>query len=311
MPNPDLVPAALARNIADVSGDQGRAWLERLPKLLAACERRWNVTILPPFEELSYNFAAPAILRDGAPAVLKAGVPGADLEREIAALRLYDGDGICRLYEADPSGCAFLIERHLPGAMLSTLAAKDDDEATRIAARLMRRLWRPAPPEHGFQMLAGWAEGLRRLREQFDGDTGPFPRRLVERAERAYGELHDAEAATLLHGDFHHGNVLTAEREPWLAIDPKGVVGDAGYEVGAFIYNALPANAADVGRTVARRIELLAEELEMDRAEVIGWGLFQAVLSSWWTYEDHGHVGEDTLVVAEILDGPAAGAPGG
>lgn len=303
MAEPSLAPPALARNITDLFGDEGRAWLAALPALIAACERRWSIRVLPPFPALSYNYAAPAILADGTPAVLKAGVPDLTLRNEIAALRLYDGDGMCRLYEADPAGCAFLIERHLPGTMLSELAAKDDEAATRIGARAMKRLWRPAPPGHSFETLAGWAEGLDRLRAEFGGGAGPFAPRLVERAERSYAELSAEGAPMLLHGDFHHYNVLAAEREPWLAIDPKGLVGAPCYEVGAFIYNALPESRADMRRVVARRVDVLAEELGFARAQVIGWGLFQAVLSAWWTYEGHGQLDEDgTLAVAEVLE---------
>jgi streptomycin 6-kinase len=298
-----LVPPDLARNITDVFGDQGRAWLERLPELLASYERRWGITVQPPFPGLSYNFAAPALLPDGSPAVLKAGVPDQGLSNEIAALRQYGGDGICRLYDADPNGCVLLLERLRPGVMLSELAARDDEAATRVAAALMQRLWRPAPAEHSFDTVAGWAKGLEKLRQEFGDGTGPFPARLVERAERAFAELNDATAPPiLLHGDFHHYNILTAEREPWLAIDPKGLVGDPGYELGAFLYNALPDSQADVRRVVARRVDVLAEALGFARERVLGWGVFQAVLSAWWTYEDHGHVGEDTLVIAEILD---------
>lgn len=302
MPSP--VPPGLERNITDLFGDAGRAWLAGLPALIARYEERWSIRVLPPFGGLSYNFAAPAVRADGTPAVLKAGPPDSTLWNEIAALRHYGGDGICRLYEADPDGCALLLERHMPGTMLSALAAEDDEAATRAGARVMRRLWRPAPAEHGFDSVAGWAQGFGRLRAAFGGGVGPFPRHLVERAERAYAELSAGAAPpTLLHGDLHHFNVLRAEREPWLAIDPKGLVGDPGYEVGAFLYNALPDSPADARRAVERRVDVLAEELGFERGRVIGWGIFQAVLSSWWTYEDHGHVGEDTLPVAEWLIG--------
>ncbi|MEN9935636.1 MAG: hypothetical protein RLZZ387_2215 [Chloroflexota bacterium] len=302
MADPGFVPEALTRNITDLHDEKGRVWLARLPELIAACERRWSITVLPPFPGLSYNYAAPALLADGSPAVLKAGVPDGALLDEIAALGLYDGDGICRLYDVDPDGCAFLIERHLPGTMLSELAARDDEAATTVAAGVMRRLWRPAPAEHRFDTVARWAEGLGRLRTAFGGSAGPFPEHLVAAAERAYAELNATSAPPmLLHGDLHHYNILAAGREPWLAIDPKGLVGDPGYEVGAFLYNALPDSPADVPRVVRRRLDVLAAELGMPRARLAGWSLFQAVLSSWWTYEDHGHVGDDTLAIAEVL----------
>ena len=110
-------------------------------------------------------------------------------------------------------------------------------------------------------------------------------------------------APVLLHGDLHHENILAAEREPWLALDPKGVVGEAEYEVGALLRNRLPEQLAapETGRILARRVAQLAEELGFDRTRLRGWGLAQAVLSAWWSYEDHGHGWEGAMVVAEHL----------
>ncbi len=107
----------------------------------------------------------------------------------------------------------------------------------------------------------------------------------------------------LLHGDFHHYNILAAERQPWLAIDPKGVVGDPAYETGAFLYNRLPDELQpdELRAILARRVEQLAVELTLDRDRILGWGLAQAVLSAWWSYEDHGHGWDEVMLVAKAL----------
>lgn len=300
---PPFVSPALARAILDLYAERGAAWMERLPDLLAACERRWSLTVLPPFPKLSYNYAAPALLADGTPAVVKAGVPNSELSSEIAALRIFDGRAIARLLDADQEWGVLVLERLTPGETLAPLAAQDDEAATAIAAGIMRRLWRPAPAEHGFPTVAKWAEGLSRLRAEFGGGAGPFPERLVSAAEAHFAALNGSMGAPmLLHGDLHHENILAAGREPWLAIDPKGIVGDPGYEVGALLYNQLPAASADWRPVIARRVDQLAEALEIDRARLLGWGLFQAVLSSWWSYEDHGEGWDETIAVAEILD---------
>jgi streptomycin 6-kinase len=99
-----------------------------------------------------------------------------------------------------------------------------------------------------------------------------------------------------LHGDLHHYNILSAERQPWLAIDPKGIVGEPAYETGALIRNPVPQilSAPNLDRILARRIHQLSDELGYDRQRVYGWAVAQAVLSAWWTYEDtEGNVGED------------------
>lgn len=293
------LPEPFVQSQLELYGDTGSAWLAGLPALIAECERRWLLTVQPPFAELSYNFVAPAMTADGVPVVLKLGVPNPELTSEIEALRLYDGRGICRLIHSDAGRGILVLERLQPGVMLSTLA--DDEQATAIAAKVMRQLWRPAPPDHPFPTTAKWAKGLERLRAEFGGGTGPFPAKLVEQAERLYSDLlASAAEPVLLHGDLHHFNILNAERQPWLAIDPKGVVGEPAYEIGALLRN--PADELVLNRRVqARRVEQLAEALELDRARILGWGIAQAVLSAWWSYEDHGHGWEPMVELAQIL----------
>jgi streptomycin 6-kinase len=236
--------------------------------------------------------------------VLKVGFPGRELRTEIAALRLYDGHGIAQLLDADAASGALLLERLMPGTPLARLG--DDAEATSIAAQVMRQLWRPVPPDHAFPTVADWAAGLGRLRARFGGTTGPLPAPLVEQAEQLFAELiRSMGAPVLLHGDLHHDNILMAQRQPWLALDPKGVVGEAVYETGALLRN--PAGrvlqAPDPRGMMARRIDQLAAELGFDWERIRSWGLAQAVLSAWWSIEDHGYGWEDAIAYAEILAG--------
>jgi streptomycin 6-kinase len=301
MTNMTNIPPDFARTMREVHGPAGAEWLYRLPALLAYCEQRWSLTILPPFV-LSYNYVAPAQRRNGSQLVLKVGYPSAELMAEIEALRLYEGRGIAQLLDSDRERGVLLLERLSPGTPLSRVT--DDEQATSIAAGVMRRVWRPAPPEHTFPTVARWSLGLRRLREHFSGTTGPFPAALVEQAESLFAELlASTPEESLLHGDLHHDNILTAEREPWLAIDPKGLVGEPAYEVGALMRNQLPQPLAGeyASRFLSRRLDQLAEELGLERARLHGWSLAQAVLSAWWSFEDHGYGWEPAIVLAGLL----------
>lgn len=296
------VSDGLARTILELYGERGAEWLERLPATIAECERRWSLKVLPPFQPLSYNYVAPAVRADGAEVVLKLGVPNPELRTEIEALRLYEGRGIVRLLDADAEKGILLLERLRQGVPLSSL--EDDEQATTIAAQVMRQLWRPAPPDHPFPTVAKWGLGFRRLRAEFNGGTGPFPRALVVAAETLFTELLASSAEpVLLHGDLHHENILSAERQPWLALDPKGVVGEPAYETGALLRNPFPHLLAwpNVHRILARRVDQLTEELRFDRERLVAWGLAQAVLSAWWDYEDHGHGWEQGIACAELM----------
>jgi streptomycin 6-kinase len=106
-----------------------------------------------------------------------------------------------------------------------------------------------------------------------------------------------------LHGDLHHYNILASERAPWLAIDPQGVIGEPAYETGALLRNPLPQvyEWPDFAERTARRVDVMAERLGVDRQRISGWGLAQAVLSAWWTMEDQGTLDEPVLRLARVL----------
>lgn len=296
------LPEAFRRQIITTFAPHGAGWLKELPDLLEWSAERWGLQIGPTFGGLSFNYVAEASLPDGTPVVLKLGVPREELDTEIDALRLYDGQGACRLLDADAERGALLLERLLPGDTLLSLA---DDAATVVAAEVMAKLWHAPPPGHRFPSVADWAAGLAELRPHFGGSCGPFPEWLVDRAEGLFRELLPSQGPTVvLHGDLHHYNILAATRAPWLAIDPKGVIGEPAYEVGALLRNPLSLPEwPDLAHTLARRVDQLCEILALDRQRVLGWASAQAVLSAWWMYEDDGPEAElmRWVRVAEVL----------
>jgi streptomycin 6-kinase len=300
---PSFVPEGLARTTIDLRGAAGAEWLERLPATVALCEERWSLAVGLPFPELSYNYAARAIRADGTAAVLKLSFPNAELRAEAEALRLFDGRGAVRLLEVDLDAGAMLLERLGPGLPLTSV--RGEEEATSIAADVLGELWRPVPPDHPFPTVADWALGLARLRRDFGGGTGPLPTPLVERAEALFAELLKSQTEpVLLHGDLHHYNVLAAGRRPWLAIDPKGVVGEPAYDTGALLRN--PAHllrTPQPAKVLERRLDQLCERLDLDRSRVAGWSTSQAVLAAYWSLEESGRVWDEALAFAELLAG--------
>lgn len=289
----------LKRTIVGVHRERGEAWIAGFGELLRHCEERWGVRWMKPYPP-SYHFVAPVVLRDGTEAALKLGVPGKELLSEVETLRLYAGEGAVRLLDAEPERGILLLERLQPGRTLHSVS--DDEEAVAIAAGVMRKIARPAPSSGAFPSTADWARGLDKLRAHFHGGTGPIPERLVERAEKLYASLHATmRHPLLLHGDLHHGNMLSAEREPWLAIDPKGVVGEAEFGVVQFLLNHLPASP--VGETIARRIAQFAKTLGLDPSRIVSWTFCHTTLSAWWHIEDSSEGFEEALqMVLEVED---------
>lgn len=269
------------------------------------------------FDDLGYHWVAPATTADGRDAVLKLGPPGdPDLPREARALELFGGRGAVRLLASDPDRGALLLERARPGHPLVRVSLVDDDRATRVAAAVMARLRRPPPrPEQGsLRTVRELAEELGRL----GPDPGPLPPDLVEQAARRAEELTaEAEVTVVLHGDLHHGNLLRSKREGWLAVDPKGFVGDPAFEPGALIRNPgarLEAlSEVDLRRLVEARVAILADALDLDPGRVLGWTFVQSVLAAAWRVEDHGGGWEPAAGMARVLralDVPGRGTGG-
>jgi streptomycin 6-kinase len=244
--------------------------------------------VRPPQRGSIASYIVPVQLGDGSPAMLKCGLPSnPEFVAEALALQCFDGRGAVRLLEVDLQKGIMMIERASPGQPLSVL--EDDDQTTRMAAVLMQRLWRAAPECEDLPSLTKWSSGFGRMRERFNGETGPLSEALVERAEKLYAELISSTASPmLLHGDLHHDNIVSARREAWLALDPKGVTGDPAFEPAALLYNPIPAiqSASDAKSILERRIEILADVLGFRRQRIRNWAFAQGMLSAWWCIED-------------------------
>ncbi len=257
-----IIPRRLA---ASCDGDAERtAWLARLPRVVAELRQRWSLTVGAPFQddEGSCAWVAPVVLTDGASAVLKVGLPHMEAAQEIAGLRAWDGEVTVRLLDADEALDAMLLESCRPGTPLRRLPEPEQDA---VIAQLLPRLWRPPPADVPFrplsEMLAHWA-----AHTLADAESWPDPG-LVRAGLALFRELPDtAERHVLLFTDLHAGNVLRAERSPWLAIDPKPFVGDPAYDATQHLFNCRDRMRDAPHATIARVAELLG--LSPDRVRL-------------------------------------------
>jgi streptomycin 6-kinase len=298
---PFYLPDSLMQNRSSM-GPESTAYLERLPALVAQYREQWQLQLEPPFPRLSYNYAAPATLPDGTHAVLKVCVPDREFRAEAHALQLFAGEGAVRLLAANVADGVLLLERLEPGVPIIDLEA--DDEATEIALSTMQRLPSALPSSHPFPSLAGWFEGFDRHRASYGG-SGPLPAGLLDRAEALVRDLLESSPTpVLLHGDLNYGNVLSAQRDGWLAIDPKGVTGDAVFDTAILLHDPVDRilDAPSPQRFLARRVDQIVEQSGFPRERVLGWGIAYAVLSAVWSAEDHGGGWEGAITCAEVLE---------
>lgn len=280
-----VLPAAFTRTVRNTFGSAGRRWLAGLPGIAGQVVREWELTVEEPFP-LSLNWVSRVRRPDGTTAVLKLGVPEAGhLADEATTLEFFAGHGAVRLLARDDVRGAVLLEEARPGTQVRHLVPERDEAATFVLIDVMRRLHRPAPDGIALPELSRRVASFDDHLHRFPGQ-GPIPRHLVERARGLFAELcATAAERVVLHGDLHHDNVLAAGREPWLAIDPHGVVGDPGYELGALLYNPEPRGGDEVLNLLPGRIEQLADGLGMPIERVVAWGFVQAVLSEVWLFQ--------------------------
>jgi len=286
---PNLPPAFIEHNQEDA------VWLQALPALVTRLAAQWSLTVSPPFPSIAINYVAPAMRADGTPCVLKVSRHIDETRYEIAALRLWDSAGAVRLLAAEPEHGALLIERLMSGTELTEVAVTDDDTATGIAAQMLTKLWRPAPTTHDLCPLDRWCAAYDRNRAALTNGVDGFPAELFLRADALRRDLL-ASTVTLmiLHGDLHHHNILRAERAEWLAIDPKGLVGDPCFDVCQFFRNPHYIPPA-VNR---RRLDRFCADLGLDRERVKAWCLVHAILDACWDFED-GNSWERAIAYAE------------
>lgn len=287
------VPEVLAVSQATYNGAAGRAFVAALPGLAAGFLDRWGLRLDGPSRHGWAALVLPVVRRDGTAAVLKLQLLDAETEGEPVALRLWDGDGAVRLLDHDAATGTMLLEPLDAGRTLGHV--EDSREAVRVIAKLLARLTgTPAPP--GLRRLGDLARGmLERTPRVLERVPDPADRRVIADCAAAVREVADEPGDRLLHWDLHYDNVLAAGRAPWLAIDPKPLAGDPGFEL-------LPAlhNRYDPGET-RWRFDAMTDILGLDRERARAWSLGRVLQNCLWSVEDGGRPAAEQLAIGRRL----------
>jgi streptomycin 6-kinase len=281
-----VVPPELAASQAKYHGEAGRAWVAALPELAVGYLDRWDLRLDGQPRHGVVALVLPVVTADGTRAVLKLSPIEEEHAGEAVALRAWDGDGAVRLLDEDRATWTLLLERLDDSRSLADVP--EVTEAVQVIAALLARLTtRAAPPE---------IRGLGLVVEQMVADAPAAARRLADAAERrllarwaaAVSEVATEPGDRLLHWDLHYENVLAADREPWLAIDPKPLAGDPGFELLPALWNRWDEVVAtgDVRRAVRRRFDLMVDMLGLDRQRAVAWTFGRVLQNSLWSVED-------------------------
>ncbi|MFH8518444.1 aminoglycoside phosphotransferase family protein [Streptomyces gelaticus] len=274
------VPDAFARGTIEREGEPGGAWLAELPRIVGELLGRWECAPDGEVVHGGVGLIVPVRRPAEGAAVVKVSFPHPGNVHEPDAFAAWGGRGAVLLHERDDEHFAMLLER----VGSSTLAeVEEGDEVMRIAGRISHRLAVPAPPAlpRLRELADAWEAELRRDAQQL---THTLSRYVVDAALATLRELGRDQPDILIHGDLHARNVLCADREPWLAVDPKGYAGDPAYDAGTLLKSRAPAliAASDLPKALRRGLQVFADAAEVDRERARRWAQFHAVQAAFW-----------------------------
>ncbi|MEV5982042.1 aminoglycoside phosphotransferase family protein [Streptomyces sp. NPDC052114] len=289
------IPDELVESQHTYAGEPGRAFIAALPERVNETFEAWDLTL---DGEPMHGMAAlvlPVRRADGTPAAVKFQILDEETEGEPVALRLWNGDGAVRLLDHDDAHGTMLLERLDPARMLSTMA--DTHKAVLVIAELLARLTAGPAPE-GMRTLGDIAaEMLDELPGALKAVADPAERAIVERCGGAVREVLGEPGDRMLHWDLHFENVMAGEREPWLAIDPKPLAGDPGFDLWPALNNRFEPD------DVLWRFDAMTEVLGLDRGRARAWTLGRVLQNALWEIEDGRALDEDDMEVARRLLG--------
>lgn len=293
------LPQPFIENITRVWGQKGAAWLKELPDLIKFFSIQWQLTNIIPFDNLSFNYVARAYSAyHNTLVVLKIGIPSPEFLKEAKALEYYGGNGCARLLKFDQPKSAMLLELIQPGTTVRSWFPAHDDKAVEIACQVMKKLHsRAIIDPSDFQTIDQWFSLFKTLEIPED------LQKHVAKARLLADELKQAtQAHYLLHGDLHHDNILLDSKGNGIAIDPKGVVGEQAYEVGAFMCNpAELSQQSNLDEIMASRLDQFSKLLSIDRNRLAKACYVRMILSACWTVQDKGDWRDDVRFAQEII----------
>jgi streptomycin 6-kinase len=340
-----VVPQELRRLVASWFGERGEQWLAALPETVSMLAARWDLRVPPgdSFPGGTHALVLPVFRADGQPAALKVPVVDEENYGEPLALRAYDGDGAVQLYEHDAETGGMLMELARPGTFLSRYP--DRVTAARVLSGLLCRLRRPVPEAlaglpDARDIAANWAARFPAAQQEL---RLPEMDEVVAGAAALAARYADAPEGPelLINRDAHLENVLAAEREPWLLIDPKPLRGEPAFEGGHPVLTLLPgaqftspagspagsfspgfssslgfssssgfSSSAAVVPSVAdaaRVVALVADGLGVSRERIRGWALLRAVENALWAARLGHDPAPDIAQAKALFAAPAAG----
>ena len=298
----DTIPNELVTHTLAMCGTRGEQWLDALPNLIRKLEEKWSIKVGEAFPAVEFNYVAQSMVANGEHAVIKISPPfdNDEIFSEAKFLKTLNGRGTVKLIAEDRATRSILLEWVGPGKNLTELFTGDELAAIDPAINVLEKIMSHVPDDITDTIsLDDWFDGLRRYSET------DFPKIYAEKALDIYAELSSENVRTYyLHGDFHPGNIVSATREPFLAIDPKGIIGPIGYEIAVFLNNFhwWQEELEDIRNRLDNAIRKFSSAFQIGPEELRQWAFAQMVLGAWWTYDEMPQIYQDDVAKANIWD---------
>ncbi|WP_144509783.1 aminoglycoside phosphotransferase family protein [Bacillus sp. FJAT-22090] len=277
-------PDLFERKIIGAFSDTGKKWLEDLNAIVPFLLEKWNLTLVGAVGNLSYNYVLKVKDAVGKPVILKIGIPNYDFNNEIRTLKAYDGKGCAQIIRADAENGAMLLEHLQPGKMLSEI---EEEMAVKHFAKVWTTLRRPMEENEDHPSIEYWMKSLDRYLAGESSKEGLISDAFIRLAQTCFIDVtNSSKRSELLHGDLHHQNILFSATRGWLAIDPKGVIGDPYFDIISFLINQL-FHKPNPKQLLEKRVTSLCNEMQLEKGRLLKAAVAMSTLSACWGIEDN------------------------
>lgn len=270
-------------NIQNIYGEKGKEWIANLAATVDVLAKHWRLTSLVPVDNMSFHYVVKAFTQDNQPVVLKIGCDQKSISAEKQALKYFNGVGAILLLDDYPKYNALLLQQAEPGISLKSLYSLQPENAMDCYVDVMRKLHSQSGtmPRRCIH-INNWLESIDRC------VSNQIPQPLLKKAIHLKNKLLQTLTREIfLHGDLHHDNVIK-NNDQWVAIDPKGVVGEAEFEIAAFdfLYVHNLADISDVKAIFETKVTQLAKKSHLDARRMKDWVFVRLILMAVWQIED-------------------------
>ncbi len=275
----------LKQNVLSIFGEKGKLWIASLPHIIDELANHWKLSHITPVDNMTFNYVAKSVTNTNVPVVLKISCDDKSLSDEIQALKYFDGSGSIQLIAHNEEYHALLLQQAVPGITLKSLYPSQIEYVMDRYIDIMKKLHdKHLSNKDNYRHISDWLLAIDSLKDH------SCPSHLVKKAIALKSELLASISTEIfLHGDLHHDNILK-EGDHWLAIDPKGIVGEPEFEIAAFdfMYINELANKNNVKNIFEARIDLLAQKTNLNPQRIKSWVFVRLILMAAWHVEDKG-----------------------